>query len=300
MTTSGPPGAEDLRPLLRRGLPASADVIPDVLLNLPGVRARATTADRESLATSFNTLMDNLLHHRLDPATASAARMLFGTTSATAGKNLTTRRAGAALSLSRDPDHFRKNLEPRILTELAAALVADSDRMRTTRAIAPPLLPAIQPPPEMPQDMWAWEAAEHQEHLARLWSGVYALRAELLACHRLASFDPFGQELVAAAGAALWRYGQLHVAVRAYRRAYGARLLHGDAAPDSLIGLAGWSPPLTPDEVDVVCHHGPDTDDRHAFLTRLTATSQGSTVHGRWFTLLSVHPHITIEAGSAA
>lgn len=283
---------EDLRPLLRRGLPAAPDAVGDALLDLPGVRARAATGDRDSRVAAFNSLLAQTVVHRLrDPAMALAAGMLFGVVPATAGKTLTDRRAGAALSMQRDPDHFRKHIEPRILADLAAALAADSDRMRATRAVAPPLLPVLQPPSELPQDAWAWEAVEHQEHLARLWAAVYALRAELLACHRLASFEPFGAELVAAAGAALWRLGQLHVAIRTYRRAYGARLLHGEIAPESLIGLAGWSPPLTPDEIDVVCHHGPDAEAPPAFLSRLTATEPGAAVHGRWFAQMSIRPH---------
>ena len=49
------PSGADLRPLLRRGLPA--DVIADHLLLLPGVVARATTDDRDSRTAAFNTLL---------------------------------------------------------------------------------------------------------------------------------------------------------------------------------------------------------------------------------------------------
>lgn len=300
MTATGPPTADDLRPLLRRGLPAAADVIPDCLLELPGVRARAGTGDRDSRAVAFNALLRQMVQRLPDPGLGLAGAMLFGAIAPTSGNNLTARRAGAALSLNRDPDHFRKHIEPRILAEIAQALAVDSDRMRATRAVPPRLIPVLHPPAELPQDMWAWEAVEHEEHIARLWAGVYALRAELLACERLASFDPFGAELVDAAGAALWRAGQLHVAIRTYRRAYGARLLHGDVAPESLIGLAGWSPPLTPDDVDVVCHHSPDTALRQTFITALTAGEPGAGVHARFFAHLSTHPHTADDAGSAA
>jgi hypothetical protein len=302
MTATGPPIAHDLRPLLRRGLPAAADVIADTVLDLPGVRARAATDDRDSRAAAFNTLLRQLLQRMPDPGLALAASILFGAVPATAGDNLTARRSAAALSMSRDPDHFRKNIEPRILADLAQALAADSDRMRATRAVPPRLIPVLHPPAELPQDMWAWEAVEHEEHIARLWAAVYALRAELLCCERLASFDPFGAALVDAAGAALWRAGQLHIAVRAYRRAYGARLLHGDIAPETLIGLAGWIPPLSPNDVDVICHHSPDTERCRTFITSLTADEPGAGVHARWFACLSAHPRTTTvaDAGSAA
>jgi len=300
MATSEAPTAGGLRPLLRRGLPASGDVIADSLLDLPGVRARATTNDRDSRVAAFNALLRQLVQRIGDPGLSVAASMLFGAVPVTAGNTLTARRADAALSMGRDADHFRKHIEPRILGDLAAALAADSDRMTTTRATPPRLIPILHPPAELPQDMWAWEAVEHEEHIARLWAAVYALRAELLACERLASFDPSGQDLVDAAAAALWRLGQLHVTIRAYRRAYGVRLLHGDIAPETLIGLAGWSPGLSADDIDFVCHHSPDTDRCATFITHLTATDAGARVHAHWSARLSTRPHTTTaDAGSA-
>lgn len=298
MTLNKSPTAEGLRPLLKRGLPAAGDVIADHLLELPGVTARATTRDRDSRVAAFNALLRQLLRRMTDPGLAVAAGMLFGER-ATAGNTLTERRAGAALSMGRDPDHFRKHIEPRILADLAAALAADSDRMTTTRATPPRLIPVLHPRAGLPQDMWAWEAVEHEEHISRLWAAVYALRAELLACERVASFDPLNAELRDAADAALWRLGQLHVAIRTYRLAYGNRLLHGDVAPETLIGLAGWSPPLDPAEIDVVCHHGPDAERCRTFITDLTAAEPGARIHAHWFARLSIHPHITAaEAGS--
>ncbi|MDT5025293.1 MAG: hypothetical protein QOE61_1719 [Micromonosporaceae bacterium] len=299
MTLNTSPTAEDLRPLLKRGLPAAKAVLADHLLELAGVTARATTRELDSRVAAFNALMRQLLHRMGDPALSVAASTLFGTLPTTAGNNLTARRAGAALTMGRDADHFRKNIEPRILADLAQALAADSDRMTSTRAAPPRLIPVLHPPAGLPQDMWAWEAVEHEEYIARLWAGVYALRAELLACERLSSFDPFGPDLPAAADAALWRTGQLHIAIRTYRRAYGARLLHGDIAPETLLGLAGWSPPLEPDDVDVVCHHAPDVQQRGTFVTDLTSSEQGMRIHAHWVTHLST-PTTTADARSAA
>ncbi|MFI6759351.1 hypothetical protein ACIBF5_09445 [Micromonospora sp. NPDC050417] len=234
-----------------------------------------------------------MLQRITDPALLVAASTLFGAVPSTTGHGLMARRASAALAMGRDADHFRKHIEPRILADLTQALIADSDRMTTTRAAPPRLIPVLREPAELPQDMWAWEAVEHEEHIARLWSGVYALRAELLACERLASFDPSAADLRDAADAALWRVGQLHVAIRTYRRAYGGRLLHGDIAPETLLALAGWSPPLDPDDVDIVCHHGPDAERCRIFIGDLTATEPGARIHARWHARLSTHPHTT-------
>jgi hypothetical protein len=141
------------------------------------------------------------------------------------------------------------------------------------------------------------EAVEHEEHIVRLWAGVYALRAELLACQRLASMNPAGAELRESAEAALWRAGQLHAAARRYRRAYGARILHGGIAPDALIDLAGWSPPLDPAAIETVCRSSPDCSDIHAFLTGLASDSAGRGIRENWVAALTATRTTT---GSAA
>lgn len=298
MTAHTSPTAEDLRLLLRRGLPASGDTITDRLLELPGVIARAAAPDRASRVEVFNSLLRQVIARLPEPQTSLATATLFGDWTGTTGTTLTERRVGAATVLSRDPDHFRKHIEPRILGDVAAALAADSARMLTTSAMPPRLMPVLVEPAGLPKDIWAWEAVEHEEHISRLWASVYALRAELLACERLASFDPSGSELGDAADAALWRLGQLHVAIRAYRRGYGNRLLHGDIAPEALIGLAGWSPPLDPSEVDAVCHHAPDAERLRAYLNDLTADPAGKRVRDRWRSAF-LTPHRTNANGSS-
>ncbi len=302
MTPYHSPAAGDLRPLLKRGLPADGEVIADDLLSLPGVAARASTGDRDSRVTAFNALLRQMFQHLADPGQSIAVAKLFGEDRATAGSTLTERRIAAAASIGRDPDHFRKHIEPRILAEVAAALAADSARMAATRAVPPPLIPVLKAPPGLPEDMWAWEAVEHEEYISRLWASVYALRAELLACARLASFDPLSADLRDAADVALWRLGQLQVVIRSYRRAYGNRLLHGEIALETLIGMAGWSPPLEPAEIDLVCDSSQEDEPYSAFVTRLTASKQSRDLRGRWFRHLSAPRTVITDAwtGSAA
>lgn len=301
MTPDASPAAADLRPLLRRGMPVTAEVIADRLLELPGVSARAGDGDRDSRVAAFNSLLRQLARRMPDQSLSRAARALLGEDRSGAGRTLTERRASAARLLGRDPDHFRKHIEPRILASLAAALAVDSARMRATRATAPRLAPVAGPPVRLPQDMWAWEAVEHEEQVSRLWAAVYALRAELLACERLASFEPLGTDMREAADAALWRLGQLHAAVSAYRRSYGNRLLHGGIAPDALIGLAGWSPPLDPADADMARDLADGTGRRDAFIAGLTAAELGRRLRGRWLACLSGrHPAAAADDGSTA
>lgn len=283
MTPVTAPMEESLRVLLRRGLPASESVIADRLLELPGVTARASSQDRASRAAAFNELLCQLIG-RLPGGTdsQSAAMLLFGDGRHHPNRTLTSRRAAAAMVLSRDPDHFRKHIEPRLLGDVASALAADSERM--ARRPAPPrLVPIAAPPRPLPADQFAWEAVEHEEHISRLWAAVYGLRAELLVGERLMSMDPAGkEELASAAWASLWKLGQLHIAIRAYRRAYGTQLLHSGLAPESLAAMAGWTPALDPSEVEIVCRHRPDTMLLDEWLRRLSSDSVGERLQARW------------------
>ncbi|MGH8901683.1 MAG: hypothetical protein ACRDYA_08350 [Egibacteraceae bacterium] len=90
-------------------------------------------------------------------------------------------------------------------------------------------------------DPFAWEITEHEETLFRLWSAVYALRAELLAVDRLVSMDARIDKVTSAAETALWRAGLLMVEAARYTAAYGQALLGADTQfrAEDLVGLAG-------------------------------------------------------------
>jgi hypothetical protein len=272
---------DDLRALLRRGLPAGPSAIPERLLRLPGVRARATSDERASQVVAFDALLRTLLARFGDQRLAGAARALFGLPPGVAGTTLTARRVAAAAACGREVHHFRKHLEPRILDQLAAAMAADSDTLATRQAVAPVLLPAVAPT-VLPAEVFAWEVTEHAEALARLWSGVYALRAELLACQRLASMDPGGAAVVAAAQRALWRTAILQAQVGDYRQTYGDQLLHAPIPPGALVALAGWAPPLSDRQIELICRYVPNSVDAGEFARRLTVTPEGEQLHQQW------------------
>ncbi|HET9653997.1 MAG TPA: hypothetical protein VFP72_01500 [Kineosporiaceae bacterium] len=277
---------DDLRPLLRRGLPAGAAAIQERLLMLPGVRVRAVSAERASQVVAFDALLRTLLARFGDQRLAAAARALFGLPPGVPGTTLTARREAAAAACGREVHHFRKHLEPRILDQLAAAVAADSDALAAGQAIAPVLLPAAAPT-VLPAEVFAWEVTEHAEALARLWSGVYALRAELLACQRLASMDPGGAAVVAAARRALWRTARLQTLVVDYRHTYGDRLLHAQIPPGALVALAGWAPQLSQEQVELICQvNSPDAEE---FTRRLTATPEGERLHEQWVATMATH-----------
>ncbi|MEU7901327.1 hypothetical protein [Actinoplanes sp. NPDC049118] len=237
-----------LRLLLRPGLPFAPELVDDVLLELPGVRARATNPDdRDSRAAAFEGLLRWCLARFGDESLTDAVRALFGIRPGVSGTTLTQRREIASAASGHEVHHFRKRIEPRLLGQLAWALRRDSDEYTMTRAVAPPLAPASARP-RMPADPFAWESAEHAELLSRLWSGVYLLRAELLGLARARSMRAEPAALVTAACTALRRYAQLLALAQRYRAAYGDVLLHADTGltPDGLANLAGWTPTLEP------------------------------------------------------
>lgn len=66
------------------------------------------------------------------------ARILFKLETNTEKLTLTKRRQQIAGELKRDPDHFRKNIEPKVLQAVALAILADlrKYRPRAKRAMA--------------------------------------------------------------------------------------------------------------------------------------------------------------------
>jgi hypothetical protein len=99
-------------------------------------------------------------------------------------------------------------------------------------------------------DPFAWEVAEQEEALTRVWSALYALRAELLAVERLISLDLDDQQIIAHTVTAAWRWALASTAAHTYTAAFGATPgasagEHRELAAAELVALAGWTPALT-------------------------------------------------------
>ncbi|MEU6698978.1 hypothetical protein [Pseudonocardia sp. NPDC046786] len=242
--------ADGLARVLRRGLPVSPAAVDPALLALRGVSARAIDpGETASRTAALDGILRGLLARLPDARYAPAARALFGLAPAQPGSNLTARRAVAAAAAGHEVHHFRKRVEPRLLDELAAALIADADRFTRAQLAAPRLAPALGREP-VGADPFAWEVAEQEEALTRVWSAIYALRAELLAVERLISLDLGDQQVMAHAVTAAWRWARASNAARSYTSAFGpgpgtAEGVSSDRAADELVALAGWTPALT-------------------------------------------------------
>jgi hypothetical protein len=272
--SSGSPPADALRGLLRTGLPLPEQAPAGRLLELRGVLARAAQpADKSSRMRALDSLLRWQLARFGHPRLAAAARLLFGADRSAEGLTLTERREKAAAAAGYEVHHFRKRIEPEICEALARMLGADSEDL-LSRAV-PPVLSQGRRPLRLPADVFAWEAAEHEEALSALWSAVYALRADLLAAARLASMNGSGSpSATEAALTALWRLALVHDAAADYRAAYGPYLLGADPStePEDLALLAGWFPVLREtDETELAELAGQHTG-REGFLSGVNAS----------------------------
>lgn len=255
-----------------------------MLLWLRGVKARALRPeDTGSRARALDGLLREQLDRFENAELAGAARLLFGAVPATSGATLTARREAAAATAGFEVHHFRKRIEPKILELIAWQLRRDSDEL-TARHASPPELHASSGRPALPADVFAWEAAEHQQALAVLWGAVYQLRAGLLAIARLASMTASGDEIVEAADAALWRHAQVLAAAARYRAAYGDALLNAtpEQGPQDIACCAGWTPPLTPAQELLLARLAGPEQGRADFTARLDAAAGGPALAAAW------------------
>lgn len=195
---------------------------------------------------------------------------MFGLPPAQPGSNLTTRREVAARAAGHEAHHFRKRIEPRLIEKLAAAVLADSDRFVRSRLVAPRLAPVAERQP-VAVDPFGWEVAEHEEYLCRVWSAIYALRAELLVVERLLSLGAERQQVVRQAVTAAWRWGAASAEATGYVAAFGADDRDGGVSAHDLLALAGWTPPLSEEQRSRLTEAAAGGADRMAFVTAMHA-----------------------------
>jgi hypothetical protein len=153
----------------------------------------------------------------------------------------------AAKVIPYNDDHFRQEIVPKILRQLARQLHNDSQNYIPRNRQVPPQADISGDSPSIQAEhLGSKERAEHEERLSRLWEYVYGLRAELIAIERLKAWpdgEHNNEKLVAARDSALWQLARLLSSTHDYVNQYGDRLMHGEAEfnVEGLIRLAGWS-----------------------------------------------------------
>lgn len=128
--------AEALRPILDKGLPISPDYADERLLSLscvvgccddPSSRLNRVKCADELLRKAVAQYPDDRLNH--------AVSILFGVALGSRRLGLGDRRTRAAGDSGYDVDHFRKNIEPKILNELAWIIVRQT--LQTSAPFSP-------------------------------------------------------------------------------------------------------------------------------------------------------------------
>jgi len=274
---AAPPPIEELtkglKLVLRKGLPVIPDAAPEVLLQLRGVRARAIDpADFLSRVKALNALLQSLLLALGDTEEAQALQILLAVRGADRGTTLTARRSRASNvgEWQYDDTHFRRNVEPRLIRNLAWFLYEDSLNYTPRTRHAPPETEVSGDTPSLtPADI-----NEQEELVSRIWALVYELRAELIRTARLESIENAdASELENAQCSSLWLVARLLSRIHDYLERYGDCILHGDSEfhAEGLIRLAGWSHELTPERARrlryVLAKIG--ESDRDGFVTAL-------------------------------
>jgi hypothetical protein len=180
--------------------------------------------------------------------------------------------------------HFRKRIEPRILSTLAFQLLRLGDQYTRTFVTPPPLSKTEKRPETVPPDIFAWETLEHQEFICRLWSGVYGLRAALLNAQRLLSMEGAVDKVRASVVESLWHAATLMHLHSAYCSSYAGTLLPNpfDLEPRDVVRLAGWSPTTSAEEFADLSGYVVEGEGVREFASRLDASTRGARVLRRW------------------
>jgi hypothetical protein len=275
--------------LLRRGLPVTPATADVALLDLRGIIARAADpADEASRTTALDGTLRGLLARFPDARYASAARALFGLPPAEPGQNLTVRRNLAAEQAGHESHHFRKRVEPKLIETIAWELLADAERFTRSAMIAPRLAPATKRQP-VQEDPFAWEVAEYEEQFSRLWSAIYAARAELLAVERLISLQSSRLDIVHTAVTAAWRWA----IARAEAISYTTFTPDLEVSADEMAALAGWTPTLTSAQASRLTEAAAGGASREQFVTALHGETELGNVWTRGFLARPVSPERT-------
>ncbi|MGW4461362.1 hypothetical protein [Micromonospora sp. NPDC004704] len=245
-----------LERLLRDGLPATEETADPALLGLRGVWARSNDPDDVlSRVEALNKLLAGLIP-KIPPQRerdwARGAEVLFKLAPATAKLNLSQRYERGARAIPYNEDHFRQEIVPKILRQIARELRTDSQRYIPTAQASPQPELTGDAPGIRGEHLSSRDRALYEERLSRLWEYVYGLRAELMAVERLKAWpedeEHGAMKLEEARDSALWQTARLMHWIAMYLREYDNVVPHGDAEyrAEALLRLAGWRAELPP------------------------------------------------------
>lgn len=224
---------------MRRGLPTTTRAAGEVLPHLRSVIARSVDPyDESSRIAALNQLLVRFIVELDEDADSHVVAILFGLVKGTRGTTLESRREKVAEVLAYEVTHFRKRIEPRLLEQLAAVVYADLLRYkrRVRRA------PASEEPTGDTPSITADDFTHQEELVSRIWSHVYALRAELIAAGRIEADASYASQAEDHRQAAERERSAVDRLVAEFTETYGeAFIRHGEVefAVEGLKRLAG-------------------------------------------------------------
>lgn len=229
----------ELRKVIRRGLPLTEKTAGSVLPNMRSVVARSVHPyDPVSRVASLNQLLVKILVEMGDENYGLPARIVFAIARGTKGTTLDSRWVKAAEIAGYEKTHFRKQIAPKVLERVATLLYEDLLRYkrRVRRAVT-----AEEPTGDSPS-LIEQDFTHEEELVSRIWSRVYAWRAELIATGRLEGQPGYESQAEDHRQAAVREERALRDLLAEYTEAYGNELVrHGEAeySVEGLRRLAG-------------------------------------------------------------
>lgn len=216
----------ELRRILTKGLPVNANRAGDLLPHLRSIVSRAPHPyDLHSRVEALNRQMVRLLAD-LDNEIGQPLRTLFCISKGTRGTNLTVRRERAAEEMGYEATHFRKQIEPKLLDELAELIYYDLLRYKSRSHRA---LEYNEPTGDTP-DLTDRHLTYEEELLSRIWQHVYQLRAELIGQYRLDGQPGYERQVEEHRQNANVATERVKALVAEYRDTFGGDFIrHGDA-----------------------------------------------------------------------
>jgi len=271
---------EDLRKFIRVGArPASLPDIPNLLgLSVVGVAAFGNSSVDRALAL-MEVLRDAITGLGEGPA-AQSLELLLGVTPRSKGLLLKDRRDLAAEALGVDVETWRRHWEKPLLLELATEIYRMENEQRVVVRVS-----STRHRGTTVEDFRygrGGKSLDRREAEARIFSVMYALRADLLAVARLKDETARAKFVESS----LWRFAVFVEAMSRFADEYGSAIVMAgsEVSVREAASLLGWRPPLTDEETGElrVLLGGSDTSGRDAFLARLGCDARGQKLLAVW------------------
>jgi len=275
---------KELRDVVRSGASAtrlSQSKLP-TLMGLAIVGVEAATNRPLDRAIALETVLREAAEALGDGPTGETVRLLLGLTSRSRGLLLKDRRDLAADHLGIRADTFRKGWEQELLIELADELYKLETERRVPvrvrgRRRAGPVLDEF-------RQGTGGKSLDRREAEARLWSLMYALRADLLAVAHWRDTQPEGEQWRPYAHSALWLYGRFIADMATFVDLYGSALVMAgnEVTVREAASLLGWRPPLDDEAAAYLRLQVMNTDDLAGSMQKLASEQRGQELLRLW------------------